>query len=53
MNGTKSGGGLEINKVDSNELLRQAGIFEGLKDVAKSGTKPVAPANQTNIPTPK
>ena len=45
MNGSKNGGGLEINKVDSNELLRQAGLFEGLKEVTKSApiTKPVNP----------
>ena len=47
MNGSKNGGGLEINKVDSNELLRQAGLFEGLKEatkpVAQPTTQPVNP----------
>ncbi len=48
MNNSKNGSGIGINKVDSNELLNQAGFFsalnEGLKDTGK--TTPATPATK-------
>ena len=53
LNSSSKGNGLEVNKVDSNDLLKQAGFFtainEGLKD---KDPVPSAPQNLSS-PTPQ